>query len=71
MNTDLKAWASNDDGANWHQGTLSEEGDYDSSKRILVADFDVSAQTDTDMVYKVTTHNNKDLKIHKTALRWA
>ena len=70
LNTDLKAYASNDDGANWHQGTLSEEGDYDANTRILVADFDVSAQTDTDMVYKLETLNNKDLKIHGTALSW-
>ena len=70
LNTDIKVYASNDDGSNWHQGTLSDEGDYDTNKRILVADFDISAQSSTDMVYKIETLNNKDCKIHATGLSW-
>jgi len=70
LNTDLKAYASNDDGSNWHQGTLSEEGNYDASKRVLIAESDVSAQSNTNMVYKITTHNGKDLKIHGTGFLW-
>jgi len=71
LNTDLKAWASRDDGTNWEQGTLSDLGDFDSSKRILTAEFDLSEQdSDTDMCYKITGHNLKILKIHASALNW-
>ena len=70
LNTDLKAYVSNDDGDNWHQGTLAEEGDYDTSTRILIATVDISAQEDTDMIYKLVTDNNKGLKVHGTALTW-
>jgi hypothetical protein len=70
LNTDLKAYMSIDGGSNWHQGTLSDEGDYDANKRILVADFDVSAESDTSVEYKITTHNSKDLKLHATGLSW-
>ena len=70
LNTDLKAYMSIDGGSNWHQGTLSDEGDYDTDKRILTAEFDVSDETDTDIEYKLETLNNKDLKLHGTALSW-
>jgi len=71
LNTDLKAWVTRDDGTNWEQGTLSDLGDFDSSKRILTAEFDLSEQdSDTDMKYKLTTHNSKQLKIHASALNW-
>ena len=70
LNTDLKAYMSIDDGSNWHQGTLSDEGDYDTSKRILVANFDVSAEADTDVKYKIETANEKDLKLHATGISW-
>ena len=73
LNTDLIAYASKDDGATWAQITLSDEGDYDTSKRILVGNADLSVSgigAGTDMVYKLETANNKALKIHGTALRW-
>ena len=70
LNTDLKAWASRDSGANWVQGTLSDEGDYDASKRILVADFTL-AGSGVNMEYKLTTLNSKDCKIHASSLNWA
>jgi len=73
LNTDLKAYASRDGGSSWVQGTISDEGDYDSSKQILVADFDLTQSgigTGTDMKYKLESLNNKDLKIHGTSLNW-
>ena len=73
INTDLKAWGSRDGGSTWIQGTLTDEGDYDSSKRILTADFDFTASgvdTGTSMKYKLTSHNTKDLKIHGSGLSW-
>ncbi len=69
LNTDLKAYATRDGGSNWVQGTLSDLGDFDSAKRILIADFTL-ANTGTSMEYKLTTLNNKDLKIHASSLNW-
>lgn len=73
INTDLKAYATRDGGTSWVEGTLVDEGDYDASKKILVADFDFTASgvgTGTNMEYKLVTANNKDLKLHASALTW-
>ena len=70
-NTDLKAYASRDDGANWVQATLVDEGNYGSGKRILEGEADVSGQAaDKTVKWKVTTHNSKDLKLHGIGLLW-
>ena len=72
LNTDIKAYVSRDDGANYTQITLTDEGDYSGSKRILTGTADISGQPgDTDMVYKIESLNNKDLKIYGTGLSWA
>lgn len=73
LNTDLKAYASKDGGSSWVQGTLSDEGDYDASKQILVANFDLTQSgigSGTNMEYKITSHNLKDFKIHASSLNW-
>lgn len=73
LNTDLKVYASRDGGSSWVQGTLSDEGDYDASKRILVADFDFDQSgigSGTSMEYKFITDNNKDLQLHASSLNW-
>lgn len=73
LNTDLKVYASRDGGSSWAEGTLLDEGDYDASKRILVADFDFTQSgigTGTDMEYQYTTLTNKELKIHASSLNW-
>jgi len=73
LNTDLKVYISRDGGSTWAEVTLSDEGDYDTSKRILVGNVDLSVSgigSGTDMVYKHITGNNKDLKIHGTGLLW-
>ena len=72
LNTDIKAYVSRDDGTTWTQITLTDEGNYSGSKRILTGEADISAQpSGTDMVYKIESLNTKDLKIHGTALSWA
>jgi len=73
LNTDLKAYVSKDGGSTWALGTLSDAGNYDSSKQILVADFDLTTSgigSGTDMEYKIETANNKNLKLHATGLSW-
>jgi len=72
LNTDLKAYVSRDGGTTWTQITLSDEGHYESGKRILTGTADISSQpAGTSMKYKIETLNNKNLKIHGTALSWA
>jgi hypothetical protein len=71
LNTDLKAYASRDDGITFTQGTLVDKGDYDADKRFLVAEIDVSGQpAGTDMVYKLVTDNLKELQIHASGKVW-
>lgn len=70
INTDLKAYISLDDGANWEQVTLTDEGDFDSSKRILVGSKSLTDRDDKTMIYKIETLNEKELKIHATFMGW-
>lgn len=71
LNTDLTCFASRDGGTTFTQITLINEGTFGSSKNILAASVDISAQpAGTSMVYKITTLNNKALKIHATGLLW-
>jgi len=72
LNTDIKAYASRDDGTTWTQITLSDEGTYSGTKRILSGTADISGQpSGTNMKYKIETLNNKNLKLHGAALSWA
>jgi hypothetical protein len=73
LNTDLKAYVSRDGGTTYTQLTLIDKGFYSgTTKRILVSEVtDISAQpAGTSMKWKVTTHNNKDLKLHGISLNW-
>jgi len=74
LNTDLKAWVSRDEGTTWTQLTLVDEGYYETSQRVLTGIGDISGQpvvSTFNMKYKLTTHNNKDLKIHGAAMNWS
>ena len=71
LNTDLKVFASRDGGTTFSQITLVNEGEYESGRNILSASVDISGQpAGTEMLYKIETANNKDLKIHGTGLSW-
>jgi len=71
LNTDLFAYVSRDGGTTFTQATLVDEGNYDTTSRILSASVDISGQpSGTDMQYKITTANNKDLNIHGSSLTW-
>jgi len=76
LNTDIKGWISRDSGANFTQGTLVDEGDWGTNKKILAFhDLDISSQpSGTSMCYKITTHNqsagSKVQKIHATSIGW-
>jgi len=71
VNTDIKAWASRDNGTTWTQVMLAEEADL-STGRILTGSADISAQPlGTSMIWKVTTHNGKGLRLHGIGLEWS
>jgi len=76
INTDIKGYVSRNGGTTFTQGTLVDEGDWGTNKRILAFhDLDISGQSSgTDMRYKITTHNqsvSKETRIHATSLAWA
>ncbi|MCP4365268.1 MAG: discoidin domain-containing protein [Planctomycetes bacterium] len=71
LNTDLKAYASRDNGTTYTQITLTDKGNYESGKQILAGTVDISGQpTGMSMKYKVTTHNLKNLKVHGLGCTW-
>ena len=65
INTDIKGFISRDNGSNFTEVTLVDEGSYGTDTKILVAhDVDISSQpSGTSMVYKITTHNQSGSKI--------
>lgn len=67
INTDVKAWASNDDGSTYEQITLVDEGDWETSQKIIVGSDEMTAVSDKTTRLKITTHNNKEIKIHAVA----
>jgi len=72
INTDILAYASRDNGTTYTAITLTDEGDYASSQRILAGTADISGQpSGTNMKYKIAGANNKDFKIHGVALTWS
>jgi len=73
LNTDLTASVSKDGGSTYALASLVDEGDFDSTRRILTATVDLTASgigSGTSMIYKIETLNTKDLKIHGTGLSW-
>lgn len=70
LNTDLIAYVSRDGGTTYSSATLSDLGDFGST-RILYGEVDVSGQpSGTSMVYKIRTANSKDTQVHATAILW-
>jgi len=71
LNTDLIASVSRDGGTTFTSFTLEDQGEYENNRKLLSASVDISSQpTGTDMVYKIESANNKDLKIHGSGLSW-
>lgn len=72
LNTDLIAKVSRDGGTTLTAVTLVDQGNYESGKRILQGEVDISGQpAGTDLEYEITTANNIGLIIHGAALQWA
>ena len=75
LNTDIKAYVSRDDGSNWTEIALADEGTWGTNRKVLAAhDKTITSASGTALRYKVTTHNqangSKETKIHATSLGW-
>ena len=70
VNTDLKGYISNDDGSNFDEVTLTDEGYFDSTKKILSGNVTLTDRSDKTMVQKIQTFNSKDLKVHAWGMLW-
>ena len=76
INTDIKGYVSRDNGSTYTQGTLVDEGTYDTNVKILaVHDLDISSQpSGTQMRYKIETLNqsngSKETFIQAVSLGW-
>ena len=75
LGTHIKGYISRDSGTTFTEGTLVDEGDWGTDKRILAFhDLDISSQpADQTMCYKITTHSSSavyDTKIHATSIGW-
>ena len=75
LGTHIKGYISRDSGTTFTEGTLVDEGDWGTDKRILAFhDLDISGQpADQTMCYKITTHSQSavyNTKIHATSIGW-
>jgi hypothetical protein len=76
-NTDLKAYVSRDGGTTFTRADLAREFEVEPTyylpflTRFYVGTFDLSTQPNgKEVVYKITSHNNKDFRIRYIALNW-
>jgi len=75
LGTHIKGYISRDSGTTFTEGTLVDEGDWGTDKRIIAFhDLDISSQpADKTMCYKITTHSagaEFNTKIHATSIGW-
>ena len=75
LNTDLKAYASRDDGSTWTQLTLTSRGSTGSHYIVSSHNVDISSQpSDKTMRYKIETLNqsgSKETRIQAVSLGWS
>ncbi len=77
VNTHIKGWISRYETGGtktWTQGTLVDEGDWGTNKRILAFhDLTLTGTSGTQMAYKITTHSSSSVyntKFHATSIGW-
>ena len=75
LNTDIKGYISRDNGSNYTEVTLVDEGTYGTDQKIIVAhDVDISSQpSGTSMRYKIQSFNqgsSKITKVRAVSLGW-
>jgi hypothetical protein len=74
LNTDLKAYVSRDNGANYTEGVLVNQGTSGGHKIATFHNLTLSG-TDTSQVrFKITTHNqsgSKETRVHAVSVGWS
>lgn len=70
INTDIKGYVSMDDGANFDQITLEDQGLYETDKHIVSGEGPLTARDDKEMVIKFETDNSKDVYLEDWACFW-
>jgi len=75
VNTDIKAYASRDNGTTYTQMTLADQGTIETNHRLLSGSVDISGQpSGTSVKYKVETLNqsaSKDTRVYGASMAWA
>ena len=73
LNTDLKGYVSRDGGSNFTEVTLVLKTTLGQTgtKYYECAETTISSTSGSSMVWKITTHNNKNVQIHGVALSWS
>ena len=73
INTDLKGFVSRDGGSNFTEVTLALKTTLGQTgtKYYECAETTISSTSGSSMVWKITTHNTKDIEIHGVALSWS
>ena len=75
LNTDIKAYASRDNGTTYTQITLADQGTIETNHRLLSGSVDISAQpSGTSVKYKIETLNQtsgKQTRVYGTSMAWA
>lgn len=73
INTDLKGFVSRDGGSNFTEVTLVLKTTLGQTgtKYYECAETTISSTSGSSMVWKITTHNTKDIEIHGVALSWS
>ena len=69
LNTDLKCYVSSDGGSTWDQVTLVEKPTVTADQRLLVGMVTLTG-ADSQLLWKVTTHNTKQLYISGVGVLW-
>jgi hypothetical protein len=73
INTDLMCQVSRDNGVTWKSVTLALQGTWGASKNVYggIADMTLTPTASPyNCVYKITTANNKNLKLHGAGMNW-
>ena len=75
LDTDIKAYASRDNGTTWTQTALTSQATIDTNHRFLSGSADVSGQpAGANVKYKIETLNQavgKQTRIYGTSMAWA
>lgn len=73
INTDLKGFVSRDGGSNFTEVTLALKTTLGQTgtKYYECAETTLTSTSGSSMVWKITTHNTKDIEIHGVALSWS